>query len=94
VLFPVVDEYLQYGELQFWLIRFAGEAADSSANDIGEACIYVAVTNNSFSLLRVYWDEETLSFRKEAAFNPSKQQYVWHSYKYSTPDPSYIQTER
>jgi hypothetical protein len=88
-VFPVVDEYLQYGELQFWVVGFGGEDADGGAG----ACVYVAVTNNSFELLRVYWDGKASSFRKETAFNPPNQWSVRHSKKYDAPDPGYFTSE-
>jgi hypothetical protein len=90
-IFPVIDEWIQYGELQFWVVGFRQENIDNFANKYTETCIYASITSDSnFELLCIYWDNQSSSFKKESVFNPSNQWIVLHSNKYSTPDPSYV----
>jgi hypothetical protein len=91
--FPVIDEWIQYGELQFWVVVFGQENTDDFAGKHAETCIYASVTSGSdFELLRIYWDNESASFKKESVLNPPNQWLVLHSNKYSIPNPSYVQS--
>jgi hypothetical protein len=90
--FTVVDEWIQYGELLFWAVDFAGDNADGAESETPKAYIYIAVTTDvSFELLRAHWDEAARSYEKESVFKPPNQWTVRHSNKYSTLDPSYFE---
>lgn len=91
--FPLFNDYVQYGEVQFWII------SSNNNNIVGpesvdlERQIYVTVTTDmDMRLISYSWDENSLSYKKEVLLNPPNQWGVIHSNKHSIPAPSRIES--
>jgi hypothetical protein len=92
--FPLFDDYVQLGQLQFWVgIINKSETVSTSDVDL-ERHIYVMISGNSIQLSDYYWDKQNLSFKKEIIFNPPNQWDVKSSYKYFTFNPALIEPEK
>lgn len=88
-IFPVFDDWIQHGELQFWIVTFN---ENNSKNTNSRSKIYAMITTSyGFEILSYYWDERSLSYKKEFAINPNNQWFVRHSYKYTMPDLTRIE---
>jgi hypothetical protein len=93
--YPLFDEYLQYGELQYWLVATNPKRLDAPADGDLEISVYAAVTTgNDFKLLRFAWDERSAAYAQEIVANPSDQWFVRHSNKYNIPQADYTETGR
>ncbi len=92
--YPLFDNWVQYGELQFWISSFNNNKIESPQSKDLDRQIYVAVTTDvGFQLLNYYWDTKSLSYKKETVLNPPNQWINRHSNKYDIPDPSRIESE-
>jgi len=91
-VFPLFNDSVQYGELQFWIVSFNKDKIKSPDKTDLEKQIYVTIsTDTSFRLFNYYWDKENFYYRKEVIHNPSNQWSVRHSNKYNIPDSSKIE---
>ena len=84
--FVLFDEYVQYGEVQFWVSDLnPDEAAAPGSADL-ETHIYVMVTTDvGFTMYDYIWDAEELCFWKSVAFQPDHPWSTRHSNKYTVP---------
>lgn len=91
--FVLYDEYVQYGEVQFWVSDLNPDEISSPEAEDLEEHIYVMVTNVvGLTLYDYVWDAENSCFWKSTAFNPDNQWNIKHSNKYSFP--VYLGTEQ
>lgn len=92
-VFPLFDDYVQYGELQFWIASFNQDKIESPESTDLQRKIYVTVTTSvGFKLVDYYWDEQNHFYQKEDVFNPPDQWSMRHSNKYNIPDPAKIES--
>lgn len=92
-VFPLFDDRLQYGELQFWIASFNQNNIESPESADLKRKIYVMVTTGiGFKLVDYYWDEQNHCYQKEVVFVPPDQWSMRHSNKYNIPDPTKIES--
>lgn len=92
-VFPLFDDYVQHGELQFWIANFNQDKIESPESTDLQTKIYVAITTGvDFKLLDYHWDEQNHCYQKEVAFDPPDQWSMRHSNKYNVPDPAKIES--
>lgn len=89
--FPLFDDYVQLGQLQFWVGIFNKSQIVSPSDVDLERHIYVMISGNSIQLSDYYWDKQSLGFKKEIVFDPPNQWDVKSSYKYSIYNPALIE---
>lgn len=93
-IFPLFDDWVQHGELEFWVVNFNKNKISGPESMDLEKHIYVMnSTSVSIKLFDYYWDERSLSFKKEVAFDPPDQWDVTRSNKYDFYDPFRIEPE-
>ena len=93
-IYPLFDNWVQYGELQFWVTSFNKNKIESPQSKDLNRQIYVAVTTDvGFQLLNYYWDTKSLCYKEEIVLNPPNQWSIKHSNKYNIPDPAKIESE-
>lgn len=94
-IFPLFDEWVQYGELQFWVVRFNRDQIVGPESTDLERHIYAMNTaaDGGIELFDYFWDEQNLCYKKEIVLNPPNQWGVRHSNKYNILDPSRINLE-
>ena len=92
-VFPLFDDHVQYGELQFWIASFnKDKIAGPESTDL-QRQIYVTVTTDvGFKLVDYYWDEQNHCYKEEVVLNPPDQWIMRHSNKYNIPDPAKIES--
>jgi hypothetical protein len=91
-VFTLFDEYVQYGELQFWIASFNKNNIGSPASVNLQRQIYATVTTNvGFKLLNYYWDAQNHCYQEEIVLDPPDQWAMRHSNKYNIPDPAKIE---
>jgi hypothetical protein len=91
-VFPLFDDYVQHGELQFWISSFNQDKIESPESTELRRKIYVAITTSvDFKLVDYYWDEQNHCYQKEVALAPPAQWSMTHSNKYNIPDPAKIE---
>lgn len=88
--FPLFSDYLQLGQLEFWVGIFNKSGITSSNVEL-ERHIYVMRTGNGIQLSDYYWDKQKQGFKKEVVFAPPAQWAVKASNKYSCFDPTLIE---
>ncbi len=92
-IFPLFDDWVQYGELLFWVVSFNKDKIIGPKSTDLERHIYVM--NSTFMrLYDYYWDKQNCCYKKEVVFDPPNQWEVRHSNKYSIPDPFRIESEK
>ncbi|WP_148228073.1 hypothetical protein [Syntrophobotulus glycolicus] len=92
--FPLFNDRLQYGELQYWIVSFNKDNIQSPETTDLEKRIYVSIsTDLDFRLFNYYWDKQNHSYTKEVMFNPQNQWGVRHFNQYNIPDPDRIEVE-
>lgn len=86
--FALYDEYVQYGEVQFWVSGLnPDEIVGPESADL-EQHIYVMVTTSvGFTMYDCVWDSENTCFWKSIVLQPDHQWITWHSNKYTFPAP-------
>ena len=84
--FVLYDEYVQYGEVQFWVSDLnPDETASPNSEDL-ERHIYVMVTTDvGFTMYDYVWDAENTCFWKSVSLQPDHQWSTQHSNKYTFP---------
>lgn len=93
-IFPLFDDRLQYGEVQYWVVSFNNDNIESPKTTDLETRIYASIsTGYDFRLFDYYWDKQNHSYKKETIFNPPHQWNARHSNKYNIPDPDSIEVE-
>ena len=86
VSFVLYDEYVQYGEVQFWVSYLNTEEVPGLELEDLEQHIYVMVsTSVGFTLYDYVWDAENTCFWKSVSFQPDHQWITQHSNRYSFP---------
>lgn len=91
-IFVLFDEYVQYGEVQFWVSDHNPKNILSPEPEELEHHIYVMVTDGvGFRMYDTVWDAEKGCFQKTISLNPDNQWNVFHSNKYNTYDATRIQ---
>jgi len=91
-VFPLYDEYVQYGEVQFWISSLNPKDIDSPETEELEHHIYVAVTAGAgFTMYDYAWDPDDGCFQKSVLFSPEHQWNTVHSNKYTLFDASRIE---
>lgn len=84
--FVLFDEYVQYGEVQFWVSDLNPDEVLSPEPADLEQHIYVMVTTDvGFTLYDYVWDAEDACFWKSVALQPDYQWNTRHSNKYTVP---------
>lgn len=84
--FVLYDEYVQYGEVQFWVSDLNPDEVDSPEPADLESHIYVMVTTDvGFTMYDYVWDAENTCFWKSVSLQPDNQWNTWHSNKYTFP---------
>lgn len=84
--FVLYDEYVQYGEVQFWLSYHNPDEVDSPKAADLEQHIYVMVTTDvGFTMYDYVWDAENTCFWKSVSLQPDDQWSIRHSNKYTFP---------
>lgn len=92
--FPLFDDYVQSGQIEFWVVNF-NKSRITGPNDVDlEKHIYVMNTGNMMKLSDYYWDQNNLHFKEEVVFYPPNQWGIRSSYKYSYDDPALIEPAR
>lgn len=92
-VFPLFDDYVQYGELQFWIASFNKDKIEGPKSTDLQRQIYVTITTNvCFELLDYYWDEQNHCYKEEVVLDPPDQWIMRHSNKYNIPDPAKIES--
>ena len=87
--FVLYDEYVQYGEVQFWVSDLNPDEVDSPGPTDLEPHIYVMVTTDiGFTMYDCVWDAEHACFWKSVSLYPDNQWNTEHSNKYTFPAPS------
>ncbi|WP_148403847.1 hypothetical protein [Desulfitobacterium hafniense] len=91
--FPLFDDSVQYGELQFWIASINKDQIVGPKSTDLQRKIYAAVTTDiGFKLLKYHWDEQNLCYKREVILNPTDQWSMRHSNKYNIPDPARIES--
>lgn len=86
LFFVLFNEYVQYGEVQFWVSDLNPNGVDSPESADLEQHIYVMVTTDvGFTLYDYVWDGENTCFWKIVSLNPDHQWITRHSNKYTFP---------
>lgn len=80
--FLFFDDYVQNGQLEFWVCAINKFEKSPPLNTDLEKHIYVVQTGNGFQLSEYSWDKQNLCYQKEIIFNPTNQWEVLSSYKY------------
>lgn len=84
--FVLFDEYVQYGEVQFWVSDLNPDEVESPESADLEHHIYVMVTTDvGFTLYDYVWDAENICFWKTVSLQPEHQWSTQHSNKYTFP---------
>ena len=92
--FPLFNDRVQYGELQYWVVSFNKDNIQSPKTTDLEKQIYVSIsTDMDFRLFGYQWDKQNQNYKKEVIFNPQNQWGVRHHNKYNIPDPDNIEVE-
>lgn len=87
-VFPLYNEYVQYGEVQFWVSEQNGNDAENPKAEDLEHHIYVmATTGVGFTMYDYIWDAENSCFWKTVLLNPDHQWNTVHSNKYNVYAP-------
>jgi len=90
-VFLLYDEYVQYGEVQFWISSLNPNGIDSPETKDLDHHIYVMVTAGvGFTIYDYVWNADDGCFRKSVLLNPDNQWNTFHSNKYNLFDPSRI----
>ena len=80
--FPLFDDYVQNGQLEFWVsVINKFEKSPPLDTDL-EKHIYVLHTGNGFQLYGYLWNKQDLCYQQEMIFNPDNQWGVLSSNKY------------
>lgn len=88
-IFPLFNDHLQLGELQFWVASLDNDETEGSESTELQCHIYVTVTTDvSFKLLDFYWDEQNHCYKEEVILDSPGQRIMSYSnkYKISAPD--------
>lgn len=84
--FVLYDEYVQYGEVQFWVSDLNPNEVLSPEPEDLEQHIYVMVTTGGgFTMYDYIWDAENTCFWKSVSLQPDYQWNTRHSNKYTFP---------
>lgn len=82
--FLLFDEYVPYGEVQFWVSALNPDEVLSPGPEDLEQHIYAMVTSSGgFTLYDYVWDGENGCFWKSVSLEPDNQWNTKHSNKYS-----------
>ena len=83
--FLLYDEYVQYGEVQFWVSSINTNGVDSPETEDLDHHIYVMVTSGAgFTMYDYMWDGDEGCFQKSVLLNPENQWNTVHSNKYNS----------
>src|SRR5690554_3598743 len=67
-VFPLYNDYVQHGEIQFWISSFNQDSIESPESTYLQRKIYVAITTSvDFKIVDYYWDEQNYCYKKEVA---------------------------
>lgn len=91
-VFELFNEYVQYGEVQFWVSDQNPENIVNPECDDLEHHIYVMVTDVvGFTMYDCVWDTDAECFQKTVILKTDNQWNIYHSNKYSIYDESRVQ---
>lgn len=91
-VFLLYDEYVQYGEVQFWISSLNTNGIDSPETQDLDHHIYVMVTTSvGFTMYDYVWNADDCCFRKSILLSPDNQWNTLHSNKYNLFDASRIE---
>jgi len=91
-VFLLYDEYVQYGEVQFWISSLNPNGVNSPETGDLEHHIYVMVTAGAgFTMYDYIWNTDNGCFQKSVLFSPDHQWNTLHSNKYHLLDASRIE---
>jgi len=92
--FLLYDEYVQYGEVQFWVSSLNTNKVESPETEDLDHHIYVMVTSGvGFTMYDYVWDGDEGCFQKSVLLNPENQWNTVHSNKYDSINGFRIDTE-
>lgn len=83
--FLLYDEYVQYGEVQFWISSLNTNRVESPETEDLDHHIYVMVTTGvGFTMYDYVWNGAEGCFQKSVLLNPENQWNTVHSNKYDS----------
>ena len=83
--FLLYDEYVQYGEVQFWISSLNTNEVESPETEDLDHHIYVMVTTGvGFTMYDYVWNGDEGCFQKSVLLNPENQWNTVHSNKYNS----------
>lgn len=83
--FLLYDEYVQYGEVQFWISSLNTNGTESPNIEDLDHHVYVMVTTGvGFTMYDYVWDGDEGNFQKSVLLNPENQWNTVHSNKYDS----------
>ncbi|MFA5531781.1 MAG: hypothetical protein WDA11_14090 [Thiohalomonadaceae bacterium] len=92
-IFPLFDNWVQHGEVQFWIAYFNNNNVEGSESTDLNSQIFVAVTESvAFKILSYNWEIKSMCYIEEIVLNPPDQWAIRHSNKYNIPDPAKIES--
>jgi len=91
-IFPLFEDYIQLGQLEFYVSVFSKSKVVSPTYDDLKMHIYVIKTSHDIQLIDYYWDKQNSCFKKEIVFDPPNQWNIKFSYKYTAYDPTRIES--
>ncbi|MTI80793.1 MAG: hypothetical protein FH758_07910 [Firmicutes bacterium] len=91
-VYPLFDDWVQHGELNFWIVAFNKSQVEGPESTDLERHIYVMETRG-IKLFDYHWDKQSLCYKKEIVFNPPNQWYGRSSSKYSSYSPTMIEPQ-
>ena len=84
-VFLLYDEYVQYGEVQFWISSLNTNEVESPETEDLDHHIYVMVTTGvGFTMYDYVWNGAEGCFQKSVLLNPENQWNTVHSNKYDS----------
>jgi len=90
-IFPLFKDYVQLGQLEFFVSVLNTSKITSPANTDLERHIYVINTSHGINMFDYQWDKESSCYKKIIAFEPPHQWDVRVSNKYTSFDPTRIE---
>lgn len=91
-VFLLYDEYVQYGEVQFWVSSLNTNGIDGPETEDLDHHIYMMVTTGvGFTMYDYAWNAGDGCFRKSVLLSPDNQWNTLHSNKYNLFDASRIE---
>ncbi|GFN22693.1 hypothetical protein TAMC210_10090 [Thermanaeromonas sp. C210] len=92
-IFPLFNDYVQHGQIEFWIGIFNKSRIISPDTTDLERHIYVMHTHY-IQLADYYWDQKNGCFKKKIIFDPPNLWDARSSFRYNRYDPDLIERHR